>query len=340
MKAFSDLTEQGRARRLRPLALAALEAYDLHVSGLHLLDNGWNGVFRVETPGGPLVLRVTRPTPGRQAATVHAEVAFMSALRAATEIRAPAILPNRQGELVTIAAAEGVPEPRACVVFSWLPGSLLGQHIAARPWLALGDLAGRLHAFARTWTPPADFHVPDYDCVLPYREPLVMFEPGRADLHGTSYLLAEAYHRSNERIRALNHAQRRIVVHGDLHPWNIKVRRGVLSPFDFEDLLCAVPILDVATSLFYVRERPDYLSLAIAFRAGYERHQPWVEQEPGELDRLLIARGLDLLNTTLAGPDLEVDDWEAFVRRREKLARIALGEDRALTIPHAAHHAG
>ena len=27
VKAFSDLTEQGRARRLRPLALAALEAY-------------------------------------------------------------------------------------------------------------------------------------------------------------------------------------------------------------------------------------------------------------------------------------------------------------------------
>jgi hypothetical protein len=67
---------------------------------------------------------------------------------------------------------------------------------------------------------------------------------------------------------------------------------------------------------------------------------PWVESEPGEIDRLLIARGLDLLNTTLLGPDLEVDDWEAFIRRRERLARIALGEERALTIPHAIHHEG
>ena len=78
-----------------------------------------------------------------------------------------------------------------------------------------------------------------------------------------------------------------------------------------------MPILDVATSLYYVRDRADYLSLAVAFRAGYEPQPPWVEQEPGELDRLLIARGLDLLNTALIDPDLDVDDWPAFIRRRE-----------------------
>ncbi len=100
-----------------------------------------------------------------------------------------------------------------------------------------------------------------------------------------------------------------------------------------------MPILDVATSLYYMRYRADYLSLAVALRAGYERHRPWVEREPGELDRLLIARGLDLLNTAIIGPELEVDDWGAFIQRREVLARVALGEERAIVIPHASHHA-
>jgi Ser/Thr protein kinase RdoA (MazF antagonist) len=337
---FFELTELGRARRLRPLALAALVEYDLAVRGLRLIDNGWNCVSRVETPDGPLALRVTRFTPGRDAASVHSEVAFMTALAGATDIRVPAIIRNRAGDLVTVASAPGVPEPRSCVVFSWLGGRLLGEQITSRRWHDLGELMGRMHRFAASWTPPAGFVAPAYDSVLPYGEPLVMFEPGRADLRGASHLLQEAYHRTAERIRALNHQQPSIVIHGDLHAWNVKVRRGVLSPFDFEDLLHAVPILDVATSLYYVRDRPDYLPLAVAFRAGYERHRPWVAREPGELDRLLIARGLDLLNTAINEPDLEVDDWKSFIRRREMLARVALGEERAIVIPHATEHRG
>jgi len=339
MRAFSTLTELGRARRLRPLALAALAAYDLEVTGLRLIDNGWNGVFRVDTAAGPLALRVTRPLPGRSAASLHSEVAFMTALAEATDIRVPAVIADRSGELITRAEAPGVPEPRSCVLFGWLPGPLLGEHITSRTWLALGELMGCMHRFAGSWTTPPGFTAPVYDSVLPYAEPLVMFEPGRADLLGCSNLLQEAYHSTAERIAALNRQQTRIVVHGDLHAWNVKVWRHVLSPFDFEDLLFAAPILDVATSLYYVRFRADYLSLAVAFRAGYERQQPWVESEPGELDRLLIARGLDLLNFTIIGPELEVDDWEAFIQRRESLARIALGETEPVAVPHASQHA-
>jgi Ser/Thr protein kinase RdoA (MazF antagonist) len=333
VRGFAELSERGRSRRLRPLALAALQAYDLEVSGLDLVDNGWNCVFRVETPGGPLALRITRDTLGRTPQSVASEVAFMSALAAATDIPVPHVVRNRSGELVSVAGAVGVPQPRPCVLFGWLRGSLLAERVTAAHWRALGELMGRMHHFAGEWCPPEDFAVPVYDSVLPYGEPLVMFEPGRADLHGASYLLQDAYHRTHERIRELNHHRPRIVVHGDLHGWNVKVHQGVLSPFDFEDLLWAPPILDVATSLYYVRDRPDYLSLAVAFRSGYETRQAWVEQEAGEIDRLLIARGLDLLNTALVGPHIEVDDWPAFIGRRARLARIALGEERALAIP-------
>lgn len=339
MRGYHELTELGRARRLRSLALEALKRYDVRVTGLRLIDNGWNCVFRVETPAGPLALRITRSVPERSPQSVASEVEFMGALAAATPIRLARVVPDRSGHLVTSAEAPGVPGPRSCVLFGWLPGSLLGEHITARTWTALGELMGRMHRFAADWTPPPGFSAPTYETVLPYGKPLVMFEPGRAELHGCTYLLQEAYHRTNERIRALNHEQGRIVVHGDLHGWNVKLRWGRLSPFDFEDLLFAVPILDVATSLYYVRDRPDYLSLAVAFRTGYERQLPWVEREPGEVDRLLVARGLDLLNTAIIGPELEVDDWEAFIRRRERLARIALGEERALAIPHASHPA-
>jgi hypothetical protein len=82
----------------------------------------------------------------------------------------------------------------------------------------------------------------------------------------------------------------------------------------------------VATSLHYVRFRRDYPNLAAAFRTGYERHRRWVESEPGELDRLLISRALDLMNIVALESEVEVGNWRGFVSRRGELARIAIGE--------------
>ncbi len=61
---FAKLTVAGQARRLRTLAEAALASYAIDWTGLRLITNDWNGVFRVETAAGPLVLRITRPVPG------------------------------------------------------------------------------------------------------------------------------------------------------------------------------------------------------------------------------------------------------------------------------------
>jgi hypothetical protein len=49
---------------LRQLAETALAAYDIAPTGLRLISSGWNGVFGVDTPDRPLVLRITRPIPG------------------------------------------------------------------------------------------------------------------------------------------------------------------------------------------------------------------------------------------------------------------------------------
>ena len=149
---------------------------------------------------------------------------------------------------------------------------------------------------------------------------------------GLENLLREAVAVTDARIATLNREQRPIVLHGDLHQWNVKLHRGVLSPFDFEDLLWGVPVLDVATSLYYVRERDDYRALASAFRSGYERRRQWVERDPGEVDRLMFARSMLLLNSLALEPGLDVGDREAFVRRREGYALIALGEREAIEL--------
>jgi len=325
---FADLSELGQARRLRSLATAALERYELGWTGLRLISNGWNCVFRVDTPNGPSVIRVTRPVPGADERSVRSEVEFMDALAAATDVAVPAVRHNRDGELVTVATAEGVPEARECVVFGWLGGPDLAARRSVDNWALLGELMGTMHRFAEGWKPSARFSVADYDSCIPYGEPLVVFGPGRTELYGLESILREATEVTDERIVELRRSVPSIVLHGDLHQWNVKISRGVLSPFDFEDLLTGAPILDVATSLYYVRHDDDYAELARAFKSGYERRRPWVEREPGEMERLMFARALDLLNAVLLDDSLELGgDMEAFVRRRESQARVALGLD-------------
>ncbi len=87
----------------------------------------------------------------------------------------------------------------------------------------------------------------------------------------------------------------------------------------------ASPLLDAMIALYYVARRETYPQLRDAFRAGYEAVRPWVEQEPGELDRLLVARGLDLMNLIAGDDELDIGDWGAFVDRTATLARWAMG---------------
>ena len=331
-KPFGDLTELGQARRLKPMAIEALASYDFKWTQLRLISNGWNCVFRVETPEGPRVLRITRPVPGAIDRSVSSEVEFMTALAADTGLTVPPVLPNRDDGLVTMASAAGVPEARECVVFGWLGGPDLSAHRSPKTWASLGELMARMHGFAREWTPSDRFSAPVFDSIMPYGDPLLVFKSDRGELQDLMGLLREATDATTARILALDGSAQRIVVHGDLHQWNVKIKHGVLSPFDFEDILWAVPILDVATSLYYVRDREDYLELARAFKSGYERQRPWVEREPGEIDRLMFARSLLLLNAVLLDQSLDVGAIGPFLKRRETYAKLAIGELEALTL--------
>jgi Ser/Thr protein kinase RdoA (MazF antagonist) len=322
---FSDLTRLGQTRRLRPLAIGALEAYDLGPTRLRLLSNDWNCTFRVDSPSGPRVLRVMRRHAAIAGQKVRSEDEFVRALVTATGIGAPRTIPTRSGDPYVQASAAGVPEPRACVLLEWVRGRPLSDRVDTSRWAALGELMARMHRFAEGWEPSRSFGAVVYASVLAYGAPLVLFESDRVDLLGLDGLLREAYEVTNERIATIMREQQHIVIHGDMHGENVKVYRNELTPFDWEDLLWGVPILDVANSLYYVRHRADYLELAGAFRAGYERHRPWVETRPGEVDRLLVARGIDMLNFIALDPALHFDDMEAYVRLREVPALVAVG---------------
>jgi Ser/Thr protein kinase RdoA (MazF antagonist) len=330
MKPFQELSNRGQALRLRRLAVAALESYDLQVKRVRLITNDLNGIFRLDTAGGAkYVLRVSIPGDlGHTLPQIRSEMAWLAALSRDTGLGVPHPLPARDGSLVTTAQVPGVPEPRHCAVFSWLPGPNLADRLSAHNVVRLGELAARLHAHAETFVPPPGFSIPMLDSVFPFREPVVLFDAEHEPLFpaGRRQVYAEGIARIQSAIDSLYAAGRRPrVLHYDLHPWNVKVCRGKLYAFDFEDLMWGHPAQDIAITFYYLQDREDYAALREAFRRGYTRQTEWPERYPGEIDTYIAGRGVELVNFVLQDPDPRYQKMRLrFVERMEGRLRAFL----------------
>lgn len=325
MKPFQSLTVRGQARRLRQLAIHALASYDLEVARLRLITNDVNGIFRIDAAGGQrFILRVTAPEGGHTLDHVTAEMDWLAALARDTDLSVPRPLPDRKGSLVVTAEADGVPEPRLCEIFSWVDGKNLADDMSEVSVAKLGELSAKLHAHALIYRPPTNLSLLKFDRVFHFPEPVVLFEERFSDLFPSErksiYQKAvDLAQESIDRLKASGEPMR--ILHGDLHQWNVRIARGVLSPIDFEDLMLGWPVQDIAITLYYFLG-DHYPAWRAAFQAGYTRHSSWPERHPGEIDSFIAGRGIGLANLVLADPAiaLKVDPAE-FVERIEKRLR-------------------
>jgi len=332
MKPYTSLTERGQTRRLRSLALNALKYYDLDVARLRLVSNDMNGIFRVDTTDGQkFILRVTVPEGGHDRDHVAAEMDWLAALARDTALSVPRPLPARDGRLVVEAAAPGVPQPRLCEIFSWVPGKNLSENMTEANIANLGELMARLHLHAQTYHPPAKLSLLRFDRPFPFPEPVVLFDEPYAALFPPErrvvYEKAITWSRQSiDRLQAVGEPVR--ILHNDLHQWNVRNFHGVLSPIDFEDLMLGWPVQDIATTLYYFPSE-NYPALRAAFQEGYMRRSPWPERHPGEINSFIAARGFGLANFILNDPN---PNWkskaEAFIESVEtQLRRLLDGVD-------------
>jgi Ser/Thr protein kinase RdoA (MazF antagonist) len=303
---YALLTEHGQARRLRTLALNALQQYPLDVARLRLITNDMNGIFRVDTSDGrKFILRVTMPECGHDLDHVAAEMDWLAALARDTNLSVPRPLPARGGRLVVEAQADGVPQPRLCEVFSWVPGKDLADDMSEANITRLGELMAQLHLHASGYHPPAQLCLLRFDRPFPFPEPVVLFDepyaalfpPQRCVVYKSAIAWAQG---SIDQLQASSEAMR--ILHGDLHQWNVRNFRGVLSPIDFEDLMLGWPVQDIATTLYYFPDE-NHDALRAAFQEGYTRRCPWPERHPGEIDSFIAARGFGLANFILNDPN-------------------------------------
>ncbi len=317
MKAWEELTERGKLRRLRAVAGSALEAYDVDVERMSLIGGFVNALFRIDTPDGPLALRVDLMQEHSDS-DAELELEWLESLAGHVNVGSP--IRTADGALFTHAVGEGVPDARRCVLFTWVPGVPLADRIDPSLFESYGRLSAQLHLHGAEHRPRrrpmvwdrVSYFAEDVDPVVYHRlEHVSSFPPGGLEVVEQAMAMVEP------RLAAVTERQ---IVHGDLHVWNVHARGRELWALDFEDIMWGSRAQDIAISLYYFDDRPDRNELVSAFRAGYERLAPWPTDD-AELAVFMAARRLMFVNYVF---NIDMPDREEFLVKSVQRLRLFL----------------
>jgi Ser/Thr protein kinase RdoA (MazF antagonist) len=307
MKPYDELTTRGKLRRLRSLSLKALEEYHLQVKRLKFLAIETNTMFRVDAEDGErYVLRIYSDEETTLRDNL-AEMFWLNALRRDTDLNVTEPVVRRDGGYVTVVNAPGVPGERRCALFRWIPGRCLVYYLSPEKYYQLGRIMAKLHDHAESLELPADIQPKRWERVFYYPdEPVVYSSAEYRHLFSSEQItvLDEVVRRADRLFEDLYADERgRILIHGDLHFWNVHVYRGELYMMDFEDVMLGYPVQDVAITLYYGRDREDYDALCGAFSEGYTSLRQWPVERSGQLETLMAARKAMFINyVARAGP--------------------------------------
>lgn len=273
MPSFDDLSYAGQLRRLRGLALRALEAYDIIGPRLKAIIHETNTTFRVDAADGSrYVLRIHAPS-GRTAAAVQSELLWLAALCRDTDLTSPEPVPTRSGELLTIADDAGVPEPRICVLFRWIDGRFFDDSLTPVHLACVGELTARLHLHSAGFQRPDGFVRGRVDALTGAARAAMVHEmqvEHPEDAAAAIRLITENCSpedgaRAAQLISIVREIQRTVgqgsetfgLIHADLNQWHYFFKRGAVRVIDFDDCGYGHHLYDLAVTLSEVNYRPN-----------------------------------------------------------------------------------
>lgn len=154
---YQHLSNQGKLRRLRKLAVLGLTHYDIKNPTLtyHGFETNLFYLVTAET-GEHFMLRLASPG-WRALEDLQSEAIWLNAINQETTIPVPNVMPTRSGENVLSLSVPEVPDIWHMTLMRWIPGRLLGHYLNINNLEKMGRLFADLHHFSANWVPPAEF---------------------------------------------------------------------------------------------------------------------------------------------------------------------------------------
>ncbi len=231
------------------LALVSAELYDILPNELHPLHGGhFSQVYGFSREGHEYILRISPIDEDIDLGSTRSILDWMSFLSAHGGSAATP-LTSRRGYLVEQLEEEG--QSYILTAFEKARG-ILAEELPFDRWdealfQSLGQVAGRMHAIAKSYSPPQSLpRRPEWD-------QLSNCYHYRGSLEGASPLIRKRSEQVRQAVRALPREPAAYgLIHGDLHCANFFVDAGhhLITLFDFDDCCYGWYAMDVAMSLF------------------------------------------------------------------------------------------
>jgi Ser/Thr protein kinase RdoA (MazF antagonist) len=276
MKSYNELSRLGRLRRMRGLAVSALERYGLSSARLVLARHSGNTLYRVYSDergddhradglfeSGQYLLRV-HWTGYRDEAAVQLELEWLSAMREECDLPVPEPIRTLDGALHVRIASPDIPDPKCCSILRWVRGRRIGGRAVAKHYSAQGQLMAKMHNFSEAWSMPGPARPREYNhsgllrdipalclpiddiwSLLPaeYRGPFTSVSEQVRDAMETLGVGASVY--------GLIHAD--LGVDANLLFWH-----GHPRAIDFDEFGLGYWVYDLAVALEHCREQEDF----------------------------------------------------------------------------------
>jgi len=306
MQNFYQLDQDEQAERLQSLALHALGYWGLEEADLRLIKYRENAVYEVNTKDNRrYALRIHRPGYHSDGA-LRSELLWLTAL-ADAGILAPEIIPDLSGALFVLVNIEGVPEARQIDLFHWVDGQQIGSveeglkqnaEQVESIFFALGETAAKLHNQASRWALPEGFerHAWDLEGLLGEQPFWGRFwELSLLSSAQKSLLIRLREVLYNDLSKVAKTAQNYSLIHADLVPENVLNDGEKMRVIDFDDSGFGWHMFELATALYFIREKDIYTQAKAALIRGYRQNRQLSDEDEAQLELFLTARGLTYL---------------------------------------------
>lgn len=286
------------------IANQALLKYDIEVERINFLTEQTNIFYEVITKKSKFVLKIFQ----EESSNINdnlAEHFFLSVIKDIEEINTPQVFKNIDGETITKIPYNNERGYKRTALYEYIDCEFIDGLEDLDYFKRIGKLLATLHEGTKNLTLPDYVNPKRFDNIFYYEGEEAVYKDTKYKKFITDEMieiLDELIPYINQHLSAFYDNKAPQLIHGDLNPWNIKIKNNKIYIFDFEEALCGLPIHDIAVFMYYYKncERFNYSSIKEAFFLGYQSIRPLPENiTEKNLELVMMARRINFFNYVL-----------------------------------------
>ena len=298
--------------RLQEVAEGALAQYDFspHAT-VSILNVSENATYRVDDPatGRRAVMRVHRLGYHSHEA-VMSELQWMTSLREAGTINAPAVIATTDGRWIVSTPVAGSDEPRKSVMFEFVSGTQPEEEHLAESFVALGEMTARMHDHTRAWTFPQGFtrHHWDYEAAFGPSPRWGRWQDAPGLGVREHAVLQRADDTLRRRLAAFGKGSDRYgLIHTDLRRENLIIDGATTTVIDFDDSGFSWFLYDLGGALGFLENHPEVDAMIDSWVRGYRRVLKLSDHDVREIPTFVLYRRMTLLAWSGSHPNTDLN---------------------------------